>query len=94
MSDYKSVVLTLPARWETFWRMVALIVTDVSGETNSRFDPLVKWICQDSLIQRETVVCMPSNLRLTNTNMSTERSAVSSSSVTVEIGGRVYFFAG
>lgn len=59
MSDSESVVLTLPASWETFWRMVALIVTDVFGETNNRFDPLVKWIYQDSLIQRESVVRMP-----------------------------------
>jgi hypothetical protein len=38
--------------------MVALIVTDAlgRGETKNRLDPLVKWICQDYPIQRESVV--------------------------------------
>jgi len=50
--------------------MVALIVTDANGlgETNGRFDPLVKWICQDRPIQRESVVRVPSDLLLTNIN--------------------------
>jgi len=50
----------MTASWETFWRMIALIITDQLGkETSSRFDPLVKWICQGGLIQRGNVVRTP-----------------------------------
>lgn len=55
-------MLTLPASWETFWRMIALIITDQLrlGETTSGSGPLGKWICQIQgrpiTVQRESVV--------------------------------------
>jgi hypothetical protein len=97
MSDFKPVMLTLRASWETFWRMVALIVTDVLGETSSRFEPLVKWICQERPIRlrRESVVRMRSDV-LTGcllTPTPTRRSAVCSGAISVESGGWVSVWA-
>jgi len=69
MVDFKLMILTLPASWEAFWRMIALIVTDTLGETSSRFDPLVKLICQGCPVQSGSVVRTPSDALLTNTDV-------------------------
>jgi hypothetical protein len=51
-------MLIFPVSWETFWRMIALIVTDQLRETSSGFD-LLRWICRDdAIIKKESVVRM------------------------------------